>query len=257
MAAPVLQLDDLDLQAMLARLQQYPPAHCGFVVTPNVDHVIRYVDEPDFRVSYSAADFVVLDSRFLRMLLGWFGSPQPAVCTGSDLTAAVFEQLVQADDPLVVIGGSDAQIAALRQRYGLAQLRHHNPPMGFIDDPAAVQQCLEFIEAVPFRYCFLAVGSPRQEQLALQIKQRGKATGAMLCIGASINFLTGGEQRAPQWMQRLNLEWLYRLLQDPARMWRRYLVRGPRIFWMLLRRACRFEIRTARSAAAHPASPEG
>lgn len=247
MAAPLLQLDDLDLQAMLARLRQYPPAHCGFVVTPNVDHVIRYVDEPDFRASYSAADYVVLDSRFLRMLLGWFGGPQPAVCTGSDLTAAVFEQLLQPDDKLVVIGASEAQIAALRQRYGLAQLRHHNPPMGFINDPAAVQQCLEFIEAAPFRFCFLAVGSPRQEQLALQIKQRGRATGAMLCIGASINFLTGGEQRAPQWMQRLNLEWLYRLLQDPARMWQRYLIRGPRIFWMLLSRACRFEIRAARS----------
>lgn len=248
MPAPVLTLDDLDLQAMLARLRQLPAAHCGFVVTPNVDHVIRYVDEPEFRRSYQAADYVVLDSRFLRMLLGWFGGPQPAVCTGSDLTAAVFEQLLQADDPLVVIGGSDAQIAALRQRYGLTQLRHHNPPMGFINDPAAVNHCLEFIEAAPFRFCFLAVGSPRQEQLALQIKQRGKATGAMLCIGASINFLTGGEQRAPQWMQRLNLEWLYRLLQDPARMWRRYLVRGPRIFWMLLRRACRFELR----APQHP-----
>jgi exopolysaccharide biosynthesis WecB/TagA/CpsF family protein len=103
--------------------------------------------------------------------------------------------------------------------------------MGFVGDEKAVDDCLEFIEqASPFRFCFLAVGSPQQELVATLVKQRGVARGLALCIGGSLNFLTGRERRAPLWMQRLSLEWLYRLAQDPRRLWVRYLVRGPRIF---------------------------
>jgi UDP-N-acetyl-D-mannosaminuronic acid transferase (WecB/TagA/CpsF family) len=56
-----------------------------------------------------------------------------------------------------------------------------------------------------------------------------------LCIGASINFLTGSERRAPRWMQLIGFEWLYRLMNDPRRLAKRYLVRGPRIFLLLPR----------------------
>ena len=106
--------------------------------------------------------------------------------------------------------------------------------MGFIHDTAQVEVCLNFIEAnSPFRFCLLAVGAPQQEKLAHLLKTRGVARGLALCIGASINFLTGVEQRAPLWMQNAGLEWLFRLLQEPGRMANRYLVRGPRVFGLL------------------------
>ena len=82
----------------------------------------------------------------------------------------------------------------------------------------------------PSRFIFFAVGSPQQEIVAQTVKATGKATGLGFCIGASIDFLTGTEVRAPVWMQNTSLEWLYRLLQDPKRMWKRYLLKGPRIF---------------------------
>src|SRR6185436_2589093 len=87
----------------------------------------------------------------------------------------------------------------------------------------------------PFRYCLLAVGSPQQEFVAYCLKQRGAARGLALCIGASVDFLTGKERRAPRAWQALGCEWLYRLLQSPRRMAYRYLVRGPRIFALLHR----------------------
>jgi exopolysaccharide biosynthesis WecB/TagA/CpsF family protein len=108
--------------------------------------------------------------------------------------------------------------------------------MGFAEDPQAVEAVLEFVENVgSFRFCLVAVGSPRQEMVAQMLVQRRRARGMILCIGAAINFLTGGETRAPQWMQRSGLEWLYRLLQDPRRLAYRYLVRGPRFFAQLSR----------------------
>lgn len=138
--------------------------------------------------------------------------------------------MVKSDDRLVVIGGSHEQAAQLSATYGVTLL-HHNPPMGFINVPAALEDCLQFIEAAsPFRFCFLAVGSPQQERVAYLLKERAAARGLALCIGASLNFLSGTERRAPVWMQRLALEWLFRLLQNPRRLAGRYLVRGPRIF---------------------------
>jgi len=85
----------------------------------------------------------------------------------------------------------------------------------------------------PFRFCFIAVGAPQQELLAQQLKTRGVARGLALCVGASINFLTGTEHRAPLWMQGMGMEWLYRLAQAPGSMAKRYLVRCPRIFELL------------------------
>jgi UDP-N-acetyl-D-mannosaminuronic acid transferase (WecB/TagA/CpsF family) len=106
--------------------------------------------------------------------------------------------------------------------------------MGFMRDPAEVTACLDFIEAhSPFRFCFLALGSPQQEKLAQALKARGLARGLALCIGASINFLTGEERRAPRWMRRSGLEWSHRLMLAPRRMAHRYLVRGPRVFGLL------------------------
>ena len=120
--------------------------------------------------------------------------------------------------------------------FKLSALRHIEPPMNFIANPQAVEDCLCAIEAAsPFRFCFLALGSPQQELIAFRLKERGVARGLSLCIGAAVNFLTGVEKRAPLFMQQLGLEWLYRLLQNPRRLAGRYLVRGPRIFPLLFK----------------------
>jgi N-acetylglucosaminyldiphosphoundecaprenol N-acetyl-beta-D-mannosaminyltransferase len=172
------------------------------------------------------------------------------VCTGSDLTAALFGQVVAPADRIVLVGGTAEQARTIAERYGLTNLRHHQPPMGFIRDAAATEACLRFVEqAAPFRFCFLAVGSPQQELLAQRLRTRGAATGLALCVGAALNFITGAERRAPRWMQQTALEWLYRLSNDPARMARRYLIRGPRIFALLL--ANRLALRSRRADAAH------
>lgn len=227
------RLDDFDLEVFLAVAARFGSNRFGFVVTPNVDHMIRCHDDADFRSRYASADFALLDSRFAARLLRLLKGLRLPVCTGADLTQALFNWVIRPDDPIVLIGGTPEQAAHLRSMYGLRNVRHLNPPMGFIMKVEAVEECLNFIEAAPFRFCFLAVGSPQQEMLAALLRQRGTARGLALCVGASLNFLTGKERRAPLWMQRLSLEWLYRLVQDPRRLWVRYLVRGPRIFGLL------------------------
>ncbi|MEP6547774.1 MAG: WecB/TagA/CpsF family glycosyltransferase [Gammaproteobacteria bacterium] len=230
------KLDDYSVEEFVRLAADFGEDKYGFVVTPNVDHLIRFHDDPAFRALYGEAAYILLDSRFLSHLFSITQGLHAKVCPGSDLTAQLFDHVIQADDPILLIGGDDWQAPALADRYGLKGLRHFNPPMGFIRDPAAVEECLKFIESQsPFRFCLLAVGAPQQEILAQQLKARGRARGLALCVGASINFLTGVETRAPLWMQRLGIEWLFRLAHDPRRLASRYLVRGPRIFNLLRR----------------------
>jgi len=242
-----LPLDDFDLAGFTAVASNFGLDRYGYVVTPNVDHMIRYHDDPVFRELYAHASYILLDSRFLSYLFRATNGLRTRVCPGSDLTAELITKVARPTDVFVLIGASNVQAAELRTRFNLQGLRHFNPPMGFIRDPQLVEQCLSFVEQhAPFRFCLLAIGSPQQEVIANKLRERGKAYGLTLCIGASINFLTGEETRAPHWMQKIGMEWLFRLLQDPRRLAKRYLVRGPRIFWLL--RHLRFVVRNQQAS---------
>jgi N-acetylglucosaminyldiphosphoundecaprenol N-acetyl-beta-D-mannosaminyltransferase len=232
---PLVQsLDNYDLTEFAEIAAAFGQDRFGYVVTPNVDHLIRYHDDSSFRSAYADATYILLDSRFLSFLFRLSLGIRVRVCTGSDLTAKLFNSVMRPDDRIVLVGGSDLQASYLANQFGLRNLRHFNPPMGFIHKPEAVEECLHFIESQsPFRFCILAVGAPQQELVAQQLKVRGKTRGLVLCTGASINFLTGAERRAPRWIQVSGFEWAFRLGQNPRRLAHRYLVRGPRIFALL------------------------
>jgi exopolysaccharide biosynthesis WecB/TagA/CpsF family protein len=233
-AALTLRLDDYDLSAFTDIARRFGQHRYGYVVTPNTDHIIRLHDDAAFRSCYSSADYTLLDSRFVSGLLRVTRGARLPVCTGSDLIGNLFAGVIANDDLLVLIGGSAEQAQELRDRYGLCGLAHFNPPMGFINDPTHVEACLRFIEThSPFRFCLLAVGSPQQETIARLLQARGRARGLALCIGASIDFLTGRERRAPKWIQHCGMEWSFRLARAPGRMAKRYLLRGPAIFALL------------------------
>lgn len=234
----------LDLARALALCAGRPAdAPFAYVVTPNADHVARLHEtgpEADaLRTVYRGGWLCLNDSRVVGALARLRGVRLP-VCTGADLVAhLILEGHLKADDPVTVIGGTEAVIAALRDRFGLRRLRHHNPPFGYEHDPREVARCIHVILDEPARFVLLAVGSPRQERLAAAVAATGQGTGLGLCIGASLEFLTGVKRRAPSWMRRRGLEWLYRLLSEPRRLWHRYLVRSPRVFLVFLRHTAR------------------
>lgn len=207
-----------------------PTASFAYVVTPNVDHVVRLHHlRSDLWPAYRRAWLTLCDSRILGRLATRAGMGLPIV-PGSDLTAALFRDVIRPADRVAVLGGDPAAIRRLCGTYGLTDVVHYNPPMGFIDDDAEVGRAMDFLATARARYSILAVGSPQQELLAYRMAKLGTAIGIGLCVGASLDFLTGRQTRAPRLMQRLSLEWLYRLASSPGRMWRRYLVDGPLIF---------------------------
>lgn len=240
-APAVVRLHDCDMYRFADIAANFGCTDYAYVVTPNVDHLIRFCDDESFRALYAEAGYVLNDSRLLSRVVGASKGIRLRVCTGSDLTEQLLSKVVKPDDRIVLVGSTSEQAAQLEQRFGLRSLKHIEPSFGFIKDPTAVEECLRFVEEQsPYRFCFLAVGSPQQEMLANMLRGRGVAKGLTLCIGASIDFLTHAERRAPRWMQNAGLEWAFRLLQDPRRLAKRYLIRGPRIF--LLLKHIRFEL---------------
>ena len=231
----VCEIDDFDLGGFSTTAAAFGTERYGYVVTPNADHLIRYCEDLSFRELYRGAQYILLDSRLIALTMRMKGLAL-AVCPGSDLTAELLRHVASRADRIVVIGGSASLAQKVRATCGLENVHHLDPPMGFISDAEATEACLRFIEAhSPFRFCFLAVGSPQQEMVAARLRARGRARGLVLCVGAGLNFLARVEWRAPRWMQRLALEWLFRLVQNPRRLARRYLLRGPRIFAYVLR----------------------
>ena len=206
-----------------------PRESFAYVVTPNVDHVVRLHNmRTDLWPAYRHAWLTLCDSRILRRLAIRAGV-RLSTLPGSDLTEALLQKVIKPRDSVAILGGDAESIRRMCARYNLENVAHFHPPMGFIEKEDEVERAIAFLREARARYVLLAVGSPQQEIVAYRVEKTGTATGIGLCVGASLDFLTGRQQRAPIIMQRLSLEWLHRLLSAPSRMWRRYLVDGPLI----------------------------
>lgn len=221
----------------------------AYLVTPNVDHLVRLHEssetERSLKPLYDGADFCLCDSKILHLLARARGVDLPVV-PGSELTALMFERLIRSGDRIAVVGGDAELLAGLKSRYSQVDFVQHCPPMGLRTNAAARRRAAQFIAKSGARFSFIAVGSPQQEMIAAEAKTIPGAKGTALCIGASLEFLTGQLTRAPRIAQRLYLEWAHRLLSEPKRMWRRYLVEGPKIFLL----AYRWDGRSQQSQAA-------
>lgn len=226
-----LPFDRLSLDETLAALLAAPAdERFRYLVTPNVDHMLRISENPEVAQLYRQAWLCINDSRVLSLLARTHGLDLPPV-PGSDLVAALLsDPTLDRASPILIVGGNEGLAEAVATRCGLTRVEQIRPPMGLRRDPAALLATVEAIEAREARFVILAVGSPQQEMLAAAVARRGRAKGVGLCIGAGLEFLVGERRRAPALFRLANLEWLFRLACEPVRLGRRYLVDGPRIF---------------------------
>lgn len=234
-----IDFDPLDIDDAVAWLSGVrADSPFTYVVTPNVDHLVRLdaldSDAPVGReiwAAYRNATLTLCDSRVLVRLARFYGVDLP-LAPGSDLTVRLFDEVARPGDTIAIIGGDAALGDALVGRFPRLVFTQHVPPMGLLRDPVAMAAAVAFGRASTARFLLIAIGSPQQELLAAGIAGKEGATGCGLCIGASLDFIVGRQRRAPRFLQRLGMEWAHRLVSQPSRLWRRYLVEGPRVFRM-------------------------
>lgn len=241
------RFDTFSLGEALRWVEQHEAAsRFAYVVTPNVDHAVMLNDTQAggwhhaYRRAVAASDLTLNDSRILARLAG-LSAIALSVTPGSDLVREWVVRAAPRQGALALVGGRAEEAEWLRQALPRWTITHCDPPMGVRDDPDAQAVIAEFVARSGAQMVLFAIGAPQSEIVAHAIAEQGRAGGVGLCIGASVEFLSGAKRRAPRAMQRAGLEWLFRLASEPGRLWRRYLLRGPRVFrlWWDDRRARR------------------
>ncbi len=222
------QMDETDsLEWILERLRT---KIFFYVVTPNVDHIVQFHKDPvALEPAYEEADLRLCDSRVIA-LMGRCNRMDLPVVTGSGLTARLLSKPLPAGTRIAIVGGNDRQRAWLVATQPQADFTFYSPPMGLRHSREAQEKTAEFIERTQADIILITVGAPQSEMIAHLVHTRGLARGVALCVGASLEFITGEKRRAPKWIQAIAMEWAFRLLNEPRRLARRYLVDGPRVF---------------------------
>ena len=199
----------------------------GFqVATLNLDHVVKLRQDLEFRAAYERHSHVTADGNPIVWLSRLAGEPVDLV-PGSELIDPICALAARKSVPVGFFGSQEdvlkraAQI--LKERHpGLQVVAMDAPPMGFDPQGEAGIEAANGLLASGARICFLALGAPKQELLASVIATQAPSLGA-ISIGAGLDFIAGHQTRAPVWVRRLALEWLWRMAQNPRRLMMRYM----------------------------------
>lgn len=208
-----------------------------YVCVATVNNVIEAQDDPAYGAIMEGADLVTPDGVPLVWSLRLLGVPTATRVYGPDLTPSICERAAKDGIPVGFYGGSAEALRAmtvnLAQRFpGLRIVYRHSPPFRPIT-PDEERATVEEINRSGVRILFVGLGTPKQERW--MAARKGKVTAVMLGVGAAFDFLAGTKRQAPEIMQRAGLEWLYRLVQEPRRLWKRYLYRNPRFVVLFAR----------------------
>ncbi|NQU09477.1 WecB/TagA/CpsF family glycosyltransferase [bacterium] len=216
-------------------------AQSRVVIIANVHVVMEAHDRPAFREAVNGADLVTPDGMPLVWMLRRLGFPDQQRVYGPDLTLHVCAAAARNDVPVGFYGGTDQVLGVLCDRLvgrfpGLRIVYRSAPPFRPLT-PAEDRAVVDAINQSGARLVFVGLGCPKQEQWVADHRDRVQAV--MLAVGAAFDFHAGRVRQAPAWVQRAGLEWLFRLLMEPRRLWRRYLQHNPRFAVLALRQLLR------------------
>ena len=196
------------------------------VATLNLDHVVKLRERPDFLAAYRQHDYVVADGQPVVWLRRIARTPVELV-TGSDLIEPLMALAAQQDTPVAFLGATEDTLRAAaevleRRHPGLRIVSRIAPSRGIDPEGPEATDALDDVARSGARLCLVALGAPKQELLAARGVSLVPDCG-FVSIGAGLDFVAGHQRRAPRWMRRLALEWLWRFLSDPRRLAARYL----------------------------------
>lgn len=230
-----IAIDNLSQAELLSQVKH------GVIFTPNVDHLIKLQSDRDFLQAYTIADYRVCDSKLLHYFSNFLGSPIKEKISGSDLFPSFYEYHKSNKDVRIFLLGAGAGVAQkaqarINQKVGRDIIvGTYSPPFGFEHDAIECQKIVNLINQSGATVLAIGVGSPKQEKWLYQYRQQLASINIFLAVGAAIDFEAGHKPRAPRWISEMGLEWLFRLLSEPRRLWKRYLIEDSRIFWLVLK----------------------
>lgn len=221
-----ITINNISLSELLAELT----VKGGLIVTPNVDHLVRLQKDPEFLKAYHIADYVVCDSKILQYVLKLLGKPIKEKISGSDLFPAFYGYNRDNQDIRIFLLGGIEQVAQkakdnINRKVGREiVVEALSPSFGFENNEQECREIVEKINQSGANVLVVGVGAPKQEKWILKYRRYLPQIKLFLPVGATIDFEAGYKSRAPEWVSNIGLEWLHRLLSEPRRLWKRYLL---------------------------------
>jgi N-acetylglucosaminyldiphosphoundecaprenol N-acetyl-beta-D-mannosaminyltransferase len=217
------------------------------VFNVNVDICMQTRRDPELTSVLEAADLVLVDGTLMMWAASLLRSPLPERVSGSDFVTQFCKFAVRAGYRLFLLGAGPgvadrAKLALEGMNPGLQIVGTHSPPFGFEGDDGENGRIVERVRRAAPDVLFAAFGAPKEQKWLYRFCQDLRVPVSM-GIGSSLDYLAGRLRRAPRWMQTVGLEWSYRLVQEPRRLWRRYLLNDPPFFYYLVREMVRMKMK--------------
>lgn len=224
-----IKIDNLSMQEALERIDQLVrEKKSSYIVTPNVDHIVRVEKDPLLKLVYDNASLVLTDGKPLIWISKLYGKPIKEKISGSDLFPLLCEMSAKRNYRLFFIGAAEGvarRVAVkLLERYeNLKVVGTYSPPLGFEKDKKEVEKIRQLISETTPDIVIYCLGTPKQEYFMYKYYKSFNVP-VSIGLGATLDFEAGNVKRAPKWMSNCGLEWFFRLLHDPKRLFKRYLI---------------------------------
>lgn len=232
-----IPFDDIGMRATAERIVAWVrDGSYGYVCTPNVDYLIRASRDSEFRDAILGARLRVPDGMGVVYGARIAGTPLRQTVTGRLLPSAVLKIAAEDHIPVALFGAGPgvAQRAGIALRAsGANVVEAFGPPMGFAVGSAEDARATTRLANSGAQIIFVGLGAPKQE--AWMHAHQNELKSVLVGIGAGLDIIGGRVAEAPRWMTRFGLEWAFRLLHEPRRLARRYLLDDPPFFWWMIR----------------------
>jgi exopolysaccharide biosynthesis WecB/TagA/CpsF family protein len=213
----------------------------GFFMPINVDMIVKLQRDRKFYEAYQNANWIVCDSKIATMGLKFLGSPIKEVIPGSSFFPVYCDYHKNNENVRIfMLGAADGVAIKAMQRINERIGRNiivgaHSPSFGFERNDIECADIVRMINSTNATVLVIGVGAPKQEKWIFKYKDQFTSVKLFMALGATIDFEAGNVKRAPKIFQQLCLEWFYRLLKEPKRLWKRYLVDDMIFFYYLLK----------------------
>lgn len=210
----------------------------SYIVTPNADHIIKLQRDRELQKIYREAACVLPDGMPLLWAGSFLGTPLRERVTGADLVPGICECAAKKGYRLFFIGGragaaEKAKECLERQFPSIQIVGICRPTMGMEDDAEEIRNVEKMIKEAEPDILLVGFGAPKQEKW-IHKHHRTLGVPVSIGVGGAIDVIAGMAGRAPYWMQRSGFEWLWRLLKEPRRLWKRYLIDDMQFFRLIL-----------------------
>lgn len=211
----------------------------SYFVTPNVDNIVNIEKDPYLKEIYQNADLILTDGKPLIWISKLLKTPIKEKISGSDIFPRICELSAKNGYKIFLLGADVgvAEIAAnkLTKKYnGLKIVGTYSPPYGFENNEIEINKIINIIKYAKPDILIIGFGSPKQEKFIYKYKDILNVP-LSAGLGASIDFEAGKIKRAPKWMQNCGLEWFYRFLKEPKRLFKRYFINDIKILFVILK----------------------